>query len=85
MNKSVRYLYRWSEGELGRVGTVSDARLWAWEYDPASEDSWTSEADGVVDTVRLWRTRRPDLAPPELWIGEARSDGADGPIPTAVR
>jgi hypothetical protein len=71
MAKRIRFLYRWlEEGELGRVGTVSEARLRAWEYDVASKDTWTSEADGMSDTVRLWRTRRPDLGPPELLVGD---------------
>lgn len=70
MSKRMRFLYCWSEGELGRVGTLSEARLRAWEYDVASTESWSIEEDGVGDVVRLWRTRRPDLAPPELWVGE---------------
>ena len=70
MAKRIRFLYTWSGGVLGRVGSVPEARLRAWEYDVASPDGWLSEADGVQDTVRLWRTRRPDLAPPELWVGD---------------
>lgn len=70
MAKRVRFLYEWVGGELGRVGSIPEARLRAWEYDLASRDEWASEADGVPDTVRLWRTRRPDLAPPELWVGD---------------
>ena len=71
MAKRVRFLYKWSEGELGRVGSVPEARLRAWEYDVASDDHWVADGEGVTDTVRLWRTRRPDLAPPELWVGDA--------------
>lgn len=70
MAKRIRLLYKWSGGELGRVGTVPEARLRAWEYDLASDDGWTADTDGVPDTVRLWRTRRPDLAPAELWVGD---------------
>ena len=70
MPRKIRFLYKWSEGELGRVGSISEARLRAWEYDLASSDSWPSESDGHTDTVRLWRTQRPDLAPPELWVGD---------------
>lgn len=62
-----RSLYRWDSGTLRPAGDVSDAHLRAWEYEPASSESWPAERG---DSVRLWRTRRPDLAPPELWIGE---------------
>ena len=70
MPKRMRFLYKWSEGQLGRVGSIPEARLRAWEYEVASHDSWISELDGCTDTVRLWRTRRPDLAPPELLVGD---------------
>lgn len=70
MPKRMRFLYTWSEGQLGRVGSVTEARLRAWEYDLVSHDGWDAESDGVSDTVRLWRTRRPDLAPAELWVGD---------------
>ena len=70
MPRRMRFLYEWSEGQLGRVGSVPEARLRAWEYDVASDDGWTSEADGVLDTVRVWRTRRPDLGPAELLVGD---------------
>lgn len=60
-------LYRWADGALLPAGAVSDAHLHAWEYEPVSTESWPAEPG---DSVRLWRTRRPDLAPPELWIGE---------------
>lgn len=46
-----------------------DAHLRAWEYELASEDAWAVEAERR-DMVRLFRTRRPDLAPLELWVGE---------------
>jgi hypothetical protein len=51
------------------VGAISDAHLRAWEYELASDDGWPVQSD-QIDRVRLWRTRRPDLAPPELWVGE---------------
>jgi hypothetical protein len=71
MARKVRFLYRWGEDSaLDRVGSVTEARLRAWEYDIASEDRWITDEEGVTDTVRLWRTRRPDLAAPELWVGE---------------
>jgi hypothetical protein len=65
----MRSVYRWTEGVLASVGAVSDAHLRAWEYELASDDGWPVHSD-ENDTVRLWRTRRPDLAPPELWVGE---------------
>lgn len=65
----MRFVYRWSDGVLASVGEISDAHLRAWEYELASEDRWPAPA-GQADTVRLWRTRRPDLAPPELLVGE---------------
>jgi len=70
MPRKIRFLYKWSEGQLGRVGSIPEARLRAWEYDLVSSDAWVSDVDGCSDTVRLWRTRRPDLAPSELWVGD---------------
>lgn len=70
MRRRVRLLYEWSAGELVRAGTVPEARLRAWEYDVASAEAWPWDGDGFTDVVRLWRTRRPDLAPPELWVGD---------------
>ena len=74
MAKRIRFLYKWTGGELGRVGSVQEARLRAWEYDVATDGEWVASAEGVTDTVRIWRTRRPDLAPPELWVGDAELD-----------
>jgi hypothetical protein len=65
----MRFVYRWSDGVLASVGEISDAHLRAWEYELASDDGWPAAPD-QSDTVRLWRTRRPDLAPPELLVGE---------------
>jgi hypothetical protein len=65
----MRNVYQWSGGVLNSVGSVSDAHLRAWEYEIASEGEWSAPPE-THDTVRLWRTRRPDLAPPELWVGE---------------
>ena len=67
MPNSRRSLYRWSEGALRRVGTISDAHLHAWEYELVLSGTWRTADE---DAVRLWRTRRPDLAPEELWVGE---------------
>jgi hypothetical protein len=74
----MKFVYRWSEGVLASVGAISDAHLRAWEYELASDDGWPAQPQQKEmgqkaehkDTVRLWRTRRPDLAPPELWVGE---------------
>lgn len=65
----VRLLYKWSGGALQPAGSTSDAYLRAWEYDVVPQSCWQPEG-GDDDTVRLWRTRRPDLAPAELWVGE---------------
>ena len=70
MARRVRYLYSWSGDELGRVGTVPEARLRAWEYDIVSQEAWLSRQGGATDVVHVWRTRRPDLAPPELLVGD---------------
>jgi hypothetical protein len=65
----VRVVYRWHAGALEAAGSILDAHLRAWEYEPASDETWKSR--GGDDTVRLFRTRRPDLAPAELWVGES--------------
>ncbi len=70
MARRLRSIYSWSEGVLGRVGAVPEASLRAFEYDVATDGEWRAESDDGEDTVRLWRTRRPDLAPPELWVGD---------------
>lgn len=77
MARRVHFLYRWASGRLTRVGAVSEARLRAWEYDVASREAWPATSDGAEDTVRLWKTRRPDLAPPELWVGDTESASVD--------
>ena len=67
---AMRTVYTWSGGTLERVGAVSEPHLRAWEYELASNEEWTAKNESREDTVRLWRTRRPDLAPPELWVGD---------------
>lgn len=62
----MRAIYSWNGSSLTRVGEVSDAHLRAWEYEVAAD----TVAPADSETVRLWRTRRPDLAPPELWVGD---------------
>lgn len=66
----MRSLYRWTGGELEPVGKVSEAHLRAWEYELASDNAWGIRRGEVRDDVRLWKTRRPDLAPAELWVGD---------------
>ena len=71
MARKVRFLYQWSDdSRLDRVGSVAEARLRAWEYDVVPSDGWVADQAGVTDTVRVWRTRRPDLAPAELLVGD---------------
>ena len=65
----MRAIYSWNDGFLTRVGEVSDAHLRAWEYEVATDTAVPAGAERR-ETVRLWRTRRPDLAPPELWVGD---------------
>lgn len=67
----MRSIYSWNAGSLTRVGAVSDAHLRAWEYEVASDQAWTATEAEIRDSVRLWKTRRPDLAPPELWVGDS--------------
>lgn len=66
----MRAIYSWTEGSLKRVGEVSDAHLRAWEYEAAMDEAVTAADGGRHENVRLWKTRRPDLAPPELWVGD---------------
>jgi hypothetical protein len=74
MAKRVRAVYSWAglpgQSALHRSGTISEARLWAWEYQRARQE-WRFDSGDEHDTVALWQTRRPDLAPAELWVGEA--------------
>jgi hypothetical protein len=70
MATGIRTLYTWDAGQLHRAGSISEARLWAWEYRVAAEAGWEYDADDFHDTVRVWVTTRPDLAPEELLVGE---------------
>lgn len=65
----MKIVYKLSGGSFEAIGSVSDAYLWAWEYEPALEDG-KPVAHVRADAIHLWRTRRPDLAPAELWLGE---------------
>jgi hypothetical protein len=69
MAKRIRTLYKWDDGKLHRVGSISEARLWAWEYREVAEAGWEFEAGDFHDTVRVWTTARPDLGPEQLFIG----------------
>ena len=74
MTRRVRMLYEWNESagsrELHRAGTISEARLRAWEYRPAG-DNFAFSAGAFRDTVRVWVTARPDLQiPKQLLVGE---------------
>ena len=62
----MRMTFRWSGQTLEPSEPRSDAYLRAWEYEPA-ESILAAEEIGVV---RLWRTRRPDLAPAEIWVAD---------------
>ena len=69
----MRRVYEWSglpgEQTLVPAGRISEAKLRAWEYS-AGERRWTFVGGGFRDTVRLWKTARPDLRVPDLWVGE---------------
>lgn len=78
-----RWMYRWNEeGRLERIGAITMAYLNVWEYEAVSDPTWTV-TDPERDQVRSWRTRRPDLAPPEILIGERQIDQA--PVTQFVR
>jgi len=76
MAKRIRTLYKWDDGQLHRVGSISEARLWAWEYREAAEVGWEFEAGDFHDTVRVWTTARPDLGPEQLFIGSNLTSSA---------
>jgi hypothetical protein len=73
MARRVRSLYRWDHlrQTLERAGWISEARLRAWEYERQSGPAWRFTAGDFRDTVRPWKTRRPDLrVPEELLVGD---------------
>ncbi len=70
MARRVRSLYDWQDGTLERIGSISEARLWAWEYLAEGETSWEFASGEFHDTVRSWKTSRPDLGPETLFVGE---------------
>ncbi len=75
MTKRLRSLYRWlgspGEGSLERTGWISEAKLRAWEYAIDTDSRWEYASDSFSDTVRRWKTSRPDLRVPEqLLVGD---------------
>ncbi len=74
MARRVRSLYDWDgrpgEGRLAKVGQISEAKLRAWEYHAEGEAGWEFASGAFHDTVRLWKSSRPDLAPDALLVGE---------------
>jgi len=74
MAKRIRALYEWQgppgERTLRQAGTISEAKLRAWEYQHTDE-KWLYFSGSVKDTVRQWVTARPDLRIPEtLLVGD---------------
>lgn len=70
MAKRIHALYSWRQGSLEAVGSISDAKLRAWEYSVESEARWEVRFGDQNDTVRPWRSARPDLAPATLLVGD---------------
>ena len=74
MARRIRALYEW-EGppearQLKQTGTISEAKLRAWEY-RTTEEKWLYASGAVRDTVREWVTARPDLRiPVSLLVGD---------------
>ncbi len=74
MAKRIRGLYEWQgppeARTLTQTGTISEAKLRAWEYQ-LTDGNWLYSAGTVRDTVRVWVTARPDLRIPEsLLVGD---------------
>jgi hypothetical protein len=75
MTRRVRSLYRWDGGNLELTGLISEARLRAWEYEIDRNAVWGFDAGEFRDTVRRWRTTRPDLRVPEvLFVGDVERE-----------
>ena len=74
MAKRVRWLYEQHDGpdgSLERSGSISEAALRAWEYRIQPQREWQFRNGPFADTVRVWRTERPDLRQPEqLLVGD---------------
>ncbi len=75
MARLVRWLYErhgGPEASLERSTAISEAALRAWEYTLEPDDQWEFRSGSFTDTVRVWRTARPDLRQPErLLVGDA--------------
>lgn len=74
MARRVRWLYERhddSEGSLERSAAISEAALRAWEYRLEPDEPREFHSGSFSDTVRVWRTARPDLRQPErLLVGD---------------
>ena len=71
MAKRVRWLYEQHDGSLERSVRISEAALRAWEYRLEPHGKWEFRSGSFADTVRVWRTDRPDLRQPEqLLVGD---------------
>ncbi|MGZ5476701.1 MAG: hypothetical protein ACXW3E_00680 [Thermoanaerobaculia bacterium] len=75
MGRRIRWLYEWQgrpgDGSLERRGWIPEASLRAWEYQMESERPWEFRNGTFADTVRVWKTARPDLCEPErLLVGD---------------
>ena len=81
MARHIRSLYRWNGspgiGRLEQSGWISEASLRAWEYQKDSAAAGTFAAGEFHDTVRRWKTARPDLVvPEELLVGDYEVEAA---------
>ena len=75
MTRRVRTVYQWKgqpgSGPLEPQGKISEAVLRAWEYRAEPQSAWSFGEGASRDTVRCWKTARPDLrTPEELLVGD---------------
>lgn len=81
MAKRIRALYEWQgppeARRLQQTGTISEAKLRAWEYE-RTDGKWLYSSGSTRDTVREWVTSRPDLRIPEsLLVGDVEENATD--------
>ena len=81
MARRIRSLYHWNGspgiGSLEPSGWISEASLRAWEYEKDTVEAGTFAEGEFHDTVRRWKTSRPDLADPEeLLVGDYEVEAA---------
>ena len=81
MARRIRSLYHWNgsagSGSLEPSGWISEASLRAWEYQKDSQAAGTFAEGEFNDTVRRWKTSRPDLIiPEELLVGDYEVEAA---------